>query len=49
MDLLEAAKAVVWKLSHNHDTPDYQGPARIDRNDAVIRDLVEAIAKHEAR
>ena len=46
-DLLFAAKNVLWKLSHNHDLPDYKGPARIDRKDATIRMLQEVVDEYE--
>lgn len=47
--LLEAAKQVIWKLSHNHDVDGYKGPGRITREDATIKMLVEAIAKMEGK
>jgi len=42
--LLEALESIVWKLNHNHDLPDYKGPARITRKDATIRQATAAIA-----
>lgn len=44
-ELQEAARQVIWKLSHNHDLPDYKGPGRITREDATIRMLVAALQK----
>jgi len=41
--LVEAARQVIWKLSHNHDTDEYKGPARIDRRDATVRMLADAL------
>ena len=46
--LLYAAENVLWKLSHNHEDKDFSTtgkthPALIDRNDAVIRILKEAV------
>ena len=41
--LLKACEQIVWKLSHNHDLPDYKGPARITRNDATVRMAIAAI------
>ena len=46
-ELLEACKQIVWKLSFNHRDSDYEGPARIDRNDAVVRMAVAAIVRAE--
>ena len=46
-ELLEAAKQVLWKLSHNHDLPDYKGPGRITRQDATVKMLYEAVEKAE--
>lgn len=47
-DLLEAAQQIVWKLNHNHsvkgDGSDCK-PAKIDRNDATVRALINAIRK----
>ena len=40
-DMLKALESIVWKLNHNWD----DGPARIDRRDATIRDAVAAIEK----
>jgi hypothetical protein len=48
-DLLEAAKQVIWKLSHNHWTEDYRGPARITREDATVKMLIDAINRVEGR
>jgi hypothetical protein len=48
-ELLEAAKQVLWKLSHNHDLPDYKGPGRITRQDATVKMLYEAVEKAENR
>jgi len=48
-ELLEAAKQVIWKLSHNHQTGTYTGPAQITRLDATVRMLEEAVSKAEAR
>lgn len=42
-NLLQAAKQVLWKLSHNHKLPDYQGPGRITRDDATVRMLQDAV------
>jgi len=41
--LLEACKQIVWKLNHNYALPDYEGPARITRNDATVRMAIAAI------
>lgn len=43
LGVLEAARCVLWKLSHNHELPDYSGPARIDRRDASVRWLQAAV------
>ena len=43
IDLIRAAEGVLWKLSHNFDQPGYKGPARIDRNDASVRELRRAV------
>jgi hypothetical protein len=44
--LLEACKGLLWKLNHNWD----DGlPARIDRRDATIRIIEQAIDKAEGR
>ena len=48
-ELLEAAKQVIWKLSHNHDVDGYNGPGRITREDATVKMLYAAIAKAEGR
>ena len=48
-DLLDAARGVLWKLSHNHDLPDYHGPARLDRNDATVRDLDAAVEAYRCQ
>lgn len=45
--LLEAAKQVIWKLSHNHKLPDYQGPGRITREDATVKMLIDAISNYQ--
>jgi len=47
-DLLEACRQIIWKLSHDHNLPDYKGPARIDRRDATVKMAVAAVAKAEA-
>ncbi|MGH8159186.1 MAG: hypothetical protein ACREPQ_13770 [Rhodanobacter sp.] len=41
--LIQKARAVVWKVNHN----DASGPAKIDRNDVVIRQLEEALGGFE--
>lgn len=49
--LINAARAVVWKLSHSYSASgrgDDCRPASIDRNDATVRDLEAAIAREEA-
>ena len=45
--LVHAARNVVWKLSHNFCLPDYEGPARITRQDATVRMLDEALEVYE--
>ena len=48
LDLLEACKQIVWKLSYNQCFDDgYEGPARITRLDATVKMAVAAIAKAE--
>lgn len=53
--LLAAAKQVVWKLSHNFNVAQvgnvsgYTGPALIDRKDATVKMLVDAINAMEGR
>lgn len=44
-ELLEAAIQVIWKVSHNYHKEKYQGPARITREDATVRMLVDAVKK----
>ena len=47
--LLEAARQIVWKLSHNFDLPSkelvprYQGPAYLTREDITIKMLQAAL------
>ena len=48
VSLEDAAKALLWKLSHNHCLPDYSGPARITRDDATVRELEMALADLKA-
>jgi hypothetical protein len=40
-------RAIVWKLSHNHTSGDCtkSEPAKVDRNDIVIRDAQEYLDK----
>lgn len=48
--LLEAAKQVIWKLSFEHSPSGKGGDchhARMDRTDATVKMLCEAIAKAE--
>jgi cob(I)alamin adenosyltransferase len=44
--LLFAAQNILWKLGHNFSLPDYKGPARIDRKDATVRMLEDAVNKY---
>lgn len=41
--LAEGARQVTWKLGHNHKLDDYEGPARITRQDATVRILSDAL------
>lgn len=50
-DLLEAARQVLWKLSHNFSASgngDDCRPGTVDRNDATVEMLARAIAKATA-
>lgn len=38
-----AARALLWKLSHNEAHDDGTRPARIDRRDITVRDLAAAL------
>lgn len=46
--LLEAANNVLWKLNRNESCGDYEGPARITRQDVTIRHLQEAVEQEES-
>jgi hypothetical protein len=44
-DLFKALEDIIWKLDRNEKLPDYEGPARITRNDATVRAAMEVIGK----
>lgn len=41
--LLEACENVIWKLNRNEMIGNECVPAKIDRNDIVVKDLVEVV------
>lgn len=45
--LRRAAENVLWKLSHNEKSRDYEGPGRITRNDVTVRELRAAVEATE--
>ena len=47
--LIEGARQVSWKLSHNEKSTHYEGPGRVTRQDATVRMLFEALCQVEDR
>ena len=46
LSVRQAAEQVIWKLYRNEQQPDETfAPAKIDRKDAVIRELITAIRR----